>query len=134
MLATAGLSVSLLAAACAATRSVDAPPAGVLPAARLLQPSGADGARATNPFRDAARSVLVPSCGRCHRSSLATAKAQALAVFDLDAIAWHAGMTEGQLEGLERRVMGSDEIGETEREAFAAFLRCERDGACGPNG
>jgi hypothetical protein len=54
-------------------------------------------------FAEKVRELAKPSCGACHRSSLPTAKPNAVAVFDLDRSEWYATMSDHQLDAFRQR-------------------------------
>ena len=63
-------------------------------------------------LRNEVRELIIPDCGSCHTSSLATAKPGAIRVFDLAKEDWSASMSAEQLQGFQRRATGSvDEEG-----------------------
>ncbi len=76
----------------------------------------------------AAKAVLLKSdCASCHRSSLLSFKAGAIAIFDLDKERWHEGMqTEEHFAGMEKRVMNSEAFSGLEKSHIQAFLDCKR--------
>jgi len=100
------------------------------PAAVALPPAASAAASPVNPFAAEVRDLLVAPCGSCHLSTLETSKPAALAVFDLALDPWFVGMTAEQLEGLQRRVSGSDTIDEDAKAIVGRFVRCEADGGC----
>jgi len=75
---------------------------------------------------DHARDALVPACGSCHRSDLPTAKAGALAVFDLTKDPWWATIKADQYDALLRRVRGTRDIADEDRAAVEAFVAAIR--------
>ena len=85
---------------------------------------------ADNPWSAPLRDLLVGPCGSCHRSSLATAKPRALAVFDLEEKVWHRHMTDDQIRELARRARLSKEVDEWDRPIVDRFERCRLDGEC----
>jgi hypothetical protein len=85
---------------------------------------------ADNPWSAPLRDLLLRPCGSCHRSSLATAKPRALAVFDLEERAWHRHMTDDQIRELARRARSSNEIDEWDRPIIERFVRCRLDAEC----
>ena len=71
---------------------------------------------------DHARDALLPTCGSCHRSDLPTAKAGALAVFDLTKDPWWTTIKAEEYDALLTRVRGTSAIKEEDREAIEAFV------------
>jgi hypothetical protein len=87
---------------------------------------------ASNPWRDPMRELLVLPCGSCHRSSLATAKPRALAVFDLDETVWDRHMTDDQVREMARRARASKEIDALDRPTVDRFESCRLQALCEP--
>ena len=75
---------------------------------------------------DHARDALVPNCGSCHRSDLPTAKAGALAVFDLTKDPWWATIKDDQYDDLLRRVRGTSGVTDEDKAAIEAFVAAIR--------
>ena len=63
------------------------------------------------------------ACGSCHRSSVATAKSEALAAFDLDQDRWEASLTRDQWQAFERRVKGTAALDAAQRAAVLEWVR-----------
>jgi mono/diheme cytochrome c family protein len=80
----------------------------------------------TTEIADHARDALVPTCGSCHRSDLPTAKAGALAVFDLTKDPWWATIKDDQYDALLRRVRGTSGIADEDRAAIETFVAAIR--------
>jgi mono/diheme cytochrome c family protein len=66
------------------------------------------------------RELAKPHCGQCHQSSRPTAKAAAIAVFDLDRVDWYGTMADDQLDTFKQR-SGS----KMDRDVVGAFLEVE---------
>lgn len=64
---------------------------------------------ASASLRDEVREIIMPRCGSCHTSTLATAKPGAIAVFDLAHHEWPATMSIHQLERFEGRLKSLDD-------------------------
>jgi mono/diheme cytochrome c family protein len=79
-------------------------------------------AATTSAVSDHARDALVPTCGTCHRSDLPTAKAGALAVFDLTKDAWWATIKDDQYDALLMRVRGTSGIADEDKAAVETFV------------
>jgi hypothetical protein len=80
----------------------------------------------TPEIADHARDALVPTCGSCHRSDLPTAKAGALAVFDLTKDPWWATIKDDQYDALLKRVAGTSGIADEDRAAIETFVAAIR--------
>ena len=80
----------------------------------------------TTAIADHARDALVPTCGSCHRSDLPTAKAGALAVFDLTKDPWWATIKDDQYDALLKRVAGTSGIADEDRAAIETFVAAIR--------
>jgi hypothetical protein len=65
-----------------------------------------------------------PLCGSCHQGSLPTAKAGALAVFDLDRVDWPTRMQTRQFDAFLGRIKGK--LAGPELELVRAFVAAER--------
>jgi len=106
--------------------------AGALAAATIAwavsaQRPGPDPAPATERrLANQARDALVPACGTCHRSDLPTAKAGALAVFDLTKDPWWATIKADEYESLLHRVRGTRDMTDEDRAAVEAFVAAIR--------
>ena len=83
-----------------------------------------------NPWAAAARDVLAPHCGSCHRRDLPTKVPRALAVFDLLDEPWYGRLTAEQLGGVLLRVRGTKGILPEDAAVVERFVRCARDGEC----
>ena len=57
-------------------------------------------------LKDEVREIIRPDCGKCHTSSLPTAKPKAVQVFDLDKPEWASTMSVHQLEKFGNRLNG----------------------------
>ena len=96
--------------------------AALCAAALLAAPATSE--RASEAKRDAARGVLeVHGCGKCHDSKVSTAKAEALAVFDLQDEDWSRRMTSDQLPKLLGRLRSAPKA---DREIVRRFIEAER--------
>jgi hypothetical protein len=129
------LAIALVAASCTTRLGRPEPSAEPSPAPAAAAPAPEPPATvaaspAANPFADQVRDLLVPTCGRCHLSTLPTAKPAALAIFDFALDPWYSEMTTEQLEGFDRRVQGSDEMDEDAKALVGRFVRCEIEGGC----
>lgn len=72
------------------------------------------------------RAVLGAHCGECHEGSRPTAKASALAVFDLERARWEQRLTDRQASTLEGR-MGA--LSDAERAEALAWIFASRASA-----
>ncbi len=109
--------------------------AGLVASRMPLHPSFVAGAPdppqpETNPWSAPMRDLLVVPCGSCHRSTLPTAKAGALAVFDLEEKVWYRHMTDDQIRELARRARATKEIDMWDRPIVDRFESCRLDGKC----
>ena len=79
-------------------------------------------------LREQIRGEAKTYCGTCHRSSLATAKPAALAIYDLDRDSWVSTLTPRQLQnGFPRRLNARlDEGGRQQMRAFIAAELAQR--------
>lgn len=74
--------------------------------------------------------VLKENCGKCHQSTLPTAKPKALAIFDLDKKLWHESVSEKHLESISERIGKKSEISSSDRTTVQEFLACIRKDDC----
>ena len=75
-------------------------------------------------LRDQVRALAQPHCGSCHQGSLPTAKAAALAVFDLERADWPTSMATPQLDKFLGRIKGK--LDEPKLQVVRAFIAAER--------
>ena len=73
-------------------------------------------------LRSNVREIIRPKCGSCHTSGLPTAKAKALAVFDLKSDIWSTGMNEQQLRNFSNRL---SDVQDSAKVKVAALLSAE---------
>ncbi|MGI9550243.1 MAG: hypothetical protein ACR2MT_03510 [Aurantibacter sp.] len=74
------------------------------------------------------RLALVEHCGKCHQSTLASHKAGAIAIFDLDAMEeWHIKLTMKNLEGVDGRTKNKSAVTDEERAYIEEFLALKRE-------
>jgi len=73
-------------------------------------------------LRSNVREIIRPKCGSCHTSGLPTAKAKALAVFDLKSDTWSTGMNAEQLRNFSNRLSG---VQDSAKVKIAALLSAE---------
>lgn len=78
-------------------------------------PSSSHADQTHRQAREAARTVLELHCGLCHRADLPTAKAGALAVFDLTRPRWQRRMRPDQLRDALRRLRERRTMSDLER-------------------
>src|SRR5262249_5416409 len=76
-------------------------------------------------LREDARAVVSAHCGACHTGSLATAKPEALAVYDLEQPEWAALLSEAQLADAVSRLT-NDGTTEADRGRFERYVAAER--------
>ena len=122
-LALSALLVALAGGSCRRAAPPAAPQPAAPPAANAPQPVAV---AAVNPHREDAREILTTHCGTCHRSDLPTAKAKALAVYDLTEEDWSARMSRPQLEDALGRLRKNGDVPKGEAERFAEFVTAER--------
>jgi hypothetical protein len=79
---------------------------------------------ALGSLRDQVRALAQPHCGSCHQGSLPTAKAGALAVFDLERADWPTSMKTPQLDKFLGRIKGK--LDEPKLQVVRAFIAAER--------
>jgi hypothetical protein len=115
--------VALVAAGCRRAAPPAAPQPATPPAAAAAPVVAV---AAVNPHREEAREILTMHCGKCHRSDLPTAKAKALAVYDLTEADWSARMSRPQLEDALGRLRKNSDVPKGEAERFAEFVTAER--------
>jgi hypothetical protein len=115
-----------------AAPAAEASPSPVAPPAAALEPSPSPppSRPAENPWAEATRKLLAPTCGRCHQGDLPTSLPKALAVFNLAETPWYSHIRPEQFDGMLRRVRGSKDISEADKAVVESFVRCARDGAC----
>jgi hypothetical protein len=90
--------------------------------------SAADSTSAFSKASEGTRQVLIQHCGRCHQSTLATHKAGAIAIFDLDRMdQWHYNLTEETLEGLARRTSNNSSVTDEERAFIEEFVALKQE-------
>jgi hypothetical protein len=75
---------------------------------------------------ETALKVLTENCGQCHRSSLPTANAKALAIFDLDKKPWYPSVTDQHLESMAKRLSSKKDISDSDRTATVEFINSIR--------
>jgi hypothetical protein len=95
--------------------------AAVVPSEPARRPVG-------NPWAESTREVLIEHCGDCHLGTRPSARARALAVYDLARTPWQARLKPQNYEGLLRRVNARAK--DEQKQLVAQFVRCERDGIC----
>lgn len=75
-------------------------------------------------LRDRVRTLAKTHCGSCHQSSLPTAKAAALAIYDLDSDAWASMLTVARLQnGFPRRL--NAQLDDSARQQLRSFIQSE---------
>jgi hypothetical protein len=109
---------------------VEAPPAPAAPAetlepALLVSSAAAEAeAPALPPVSYAEATVLAKQhCAECHQGSVSRAKPAALFVFDLDQVAWSAGLSSEQFQVFYQRMQG--ELDPPTRVRVLAFTESE---------
>jgi mono/diheme cytochrome c family protein len=89
-LCTVAAALALTMAACSSSR-----PPGDAAAARAPVVTGPPDAALSQRMRE----VALQHCGTCHQASRPTARAAALAIYNLDTPDWSATLSRAQLEG-----------------------------------
>jgi hypothetical protein len=133
LIAMLGFSCVAYAASCAGDDARHAPvphaPAPHAPAAAAapvaVAPRVAVAADPREATRRGAHDALAEHCGECHESHRPTAKAPALAIFDLDQPDWPSRFDEHRYESALTRLTKKSAAA---RDAFIAFRDAERRG------